>query len=257
MAQETSVPAVTAPQATQSSSFFGTGLRVDLGLGAALSPAYEGSKTQRVTPLPYVNIEGLLDDRVSISAAHGLAVNVIEMENIKAGVGINYSSGRSRSNSGRVNGLPDINGAAVMSGFVTYDWRPFSVGLEVQNRIGPNPGTVVSLGGGYSFHPIPDLRISLGPKVNFADREYEQTFFGVSESSAARATALGNPMRAYSATAGIKNVELVLAAKYTITRHWSAAARVALSELVGSAANSPLTQQKFQPSVGVGVIYGF
>jgi outer membrane scaffolding protein for murein synthesis (MipA/OmpV family) len=101
------------------------------------------------------------------------------------------------------------------------------------------------------------LQISVGPKVNFADRRYEQTFFGVSESSATRATALGNPMRAYDATPGIKNVEFSLTARYAITERWSVAAHVGLSELVGSAANSPLTQQKFQPSLAAGLIYRF
>src|SRR6202022_640415 len=106
--------------------------------------------------------------------------------------------------------LPNIGGAPVLSGFLTYDFRPFSVGLEVSSRLGPNPGTTVSLGGDYTFRPLQRLQISVGPQVVFADRSYEQTFFGVSQSSAARATALGNSMRAYNATPGIKNVELSL-----------------------------------------------
>jgi outer membrane protein len=245
------------PEPPKPSSAQGSGIVVNLGALAALEPAYEGSRTLRVSPLPYIDISGLLDDRVSISDAHGVAVNIIDLGNLKAGVSVNYSGGRSRRNSDRVNGLPEINGAAVLAGFLTYDFRPFSAGLEVNNRLGPDSGTTVAVGGDYRFRPVTGMEVSLGPKVIFADRQYEQTFFGVSESSAARATVLGNPIQAYNATAGIKNVELSLTAKYAITDHWSALAHVTLSELLSSAANSPLTQRRLQPTVAVGLIYKF
>jgi outer membrane protein len=254
-AQDLGLTGTPVPEPSKSSS--GQGIVIDLGAGAAVAPAYEGSKTLRGSPLPLIDINGLADGRVSISTLHGVAVNIIDLGNLKAGVSINYSGGRGRVNSDRVQGLPNISGAATVSGFLTYDFRPFSVGLEVKDRIGPDSGIVISLGGDYKFRPLPKLQITVGPKVNFADRQYEQTFFGVSESSAVRATALGNPMRAYDATPGIKNVELSLTAKYTITERWSALAHVGLSELVGSAANSPLTQQKLQPTVAAGVAYRF
>jgi outer membrane protein len=245
------------PEPPKPSSSQGSGIVVNLGAVAALAPAYEGSRTLRVSPLPFVDISGLLDDRVSISDAHGVAVNIIDLGNLKAGVSVNYSGGRSRRNSDRVNGLPEISSAAVVSGFLTYDFRPFSAGVEVNNRLGPDSGATVAVGGDYRFRPVTGMEVSLGPKVVFADRQYEQTFFGVSESSAARATALGNPMQAYNATPGIKNVELSLTAKYAITDHWSGLAHVTLSELLGSAANSPLTQRRLQPTVAAGLIYKF
>lgn len=252
--ETTATPVAEPPESASSSP---AGLKIDLGLGAALSPAYEGSKTLRGSPIPYFSVTGLLDDRVSISAAHGVALNVIAIGGLKAGVNVNYSPGRSHSDSGRVNGLPEIAGAATVGGFITYDFRPFSVGMEVKDRLGPSPGATMSFGGDYSFSPIRRLQVSVGPKIVFADRNYEQTFFGVSESSAIRATQLGNPMRAYDATPGIKNVELSLTARYAISEHWSAMAHAGLSELVGSAANSPLTQQKFQPTIAGGIVYRF
>jgi outer membrane scaffolding protein for murein synthesis (MipA/OmpV family) len=254
-AQDFNLTGTPVPEPPKPSS--GQGIVINLGGGAALAPAYEGSKTLRVSPIPFVEINGLANDRVSISTTHGVAVNIIDIGGFKAGVNVNYSSGRGRANSGRVEGLPNIPGAATVSGFLTYDFRPFSVGLEVKDRLGPASGTVISLGGDYRFSPFPALQISFGPRVNFADRQYEQTFFGVSASSAARATSLGNPTRAYDATPGIKNVELSLTAKYAITDRWSAITHVGLSQLVGSAANSPLTQQKLQPSVAAGILYRF
>jgi outer membrane scaffolding protein for murein synthesis (MipA/OmpV family) len=179
------------------------------------------------------------------------------MGGLKAGVSVNYSLGRGPKQSGLLYGLPEISSAAVVSGFLTYDFRPFSVGIDVNNRLGSDGGVTVALGGDYTIQPLRRLQVSLGPKVILADRQYEKTFFGVSGSSAARATALGNPMQAYDATAGVENVELSVNARYTITERWFATVHVGLSELVGSAADSPLTQRKFQPSAAAGVIYRF
>jgi MipA family protein len=71
------------------------------------------------------------------------------------------------------------------------------------------------------------------------------------------ASTLGNFMRPYDASAGIKNIELSITAKYSLSEHWAIGAHAGLSQLVGSAANSPLTQQKFQPTLAAVVIYRF
>jgi phospholipid transport system substrate-binding protein len=179
-AQAIDLTATPVPEPPKPSWFLGEGVSVNLGLGAAPSPAYEGSKTLKVSPLPYIDINGLLYDRVSISLTRGLAVNIIDTQNFKAGMNVSYSSGRNRNNTTASTACL-ISRAAVLSGFVTYDFRPFSVGLEVSNRLGPDAGTTVSLGKDYTFRPLQQLRNSVGPKVNIADRGYEQIFFVVSE----------------------------------------------------------------------------
>jgi outer membrane scaffolding protein for murein synthesis (MipA/OmpV family) len=125
--------ATPVPEPTKPSS--GEGISINLGAGAALSPTYEGSKTLKVSPVPFIDINGLANGRVWISTTHGVAVNIIDMGDLKAGVSVNYSGGRGRSNSGRVEGLPNISGAPTVSGFVTYDFQPFSVGFEVKDRL--------------------------------------------------------------------------------------------------------------------------
>jgi MipA family protein len=156
-AQDLDLTATPVPEPPKSSGFLGQGVTINLGAGAALSPSYEGSKSLKGSALPYIDINGLLHDRVSISVTHGVAVNVIDFNNFKAGVNISYAGGRGRMDGGRLNGLPNINGAAVLSGFMTYDFHPFSVGLSVNSRLGPTAGTTVSLGGDYTFHPLQKL----------------------------------------------------------------------------------------------------
>lgn len=257
-AQTAPSPDVAAPGSNaDNGSFFGTGLRVELGAGVRLAPAYEGAKKLTPGPLPLLDVEGLLGNRVSLSSERGLAVTVLNAKGFKAGMNLNYSEGRSHSDSDRLNGLPGIRPAAAIGGFLTYDFDPFSVELKVSDRLGPDSGATASLSGSYTFSPLQKLQVSFGPEVVFADHRYEETFFGVSPTAAANATAVGNPIRPYNAHAGVKDVGLSLTVRYAISEHWIALAHVGLSELVGSAARSPLTQTRFQPSVLAGLAYRF
>jgi outer membrane scaffolding protein for murein synthesis (MipA/OmpV family) len=242
----------------KTSTFLGKGTSITLGLGPDIAPAYEGAKNFKVAPFPYIEVKGLFDNRVFLSTTRGLGVNVLEFDNFQAGLSISYGGGRTSSDSPRLKGLSDISGAAVGSAFASYELKPFAVELKAENSFGPNPGTQASLGLSYAFSPAPKLHVSMGPQVTWADSRYDKSYFGVAPSEAARATAAGNPMSAYSPGAGIKDVGMSITGAYQVTRHWGLVAHVGLSDLVGSPArDSPLTQRSFQPSAAIGGTYRF
>ncbi|HWK48083.1 MAG TPA: MipA/OmpV family protein [Stellaceae bacterium] len=241
-----------------SSTFLGRGTSITMGLGASIAPAYEGSKNFKANPLPYLDIKGLFDNRVFLSTTRGLGANLLDLGPFKAGLSVSYGGGRSSSDSSRLKGLSNVNGGPVLSGFMTYELKPVSFELKAGNTFGPNPGTEVSFGTNYAFTPLPRLHVSVGPQITWADSRYDKAYFGVTSAEAARATALGNPMRAYSPGAGIKDIGLSATGMYQVTEHWGLVTHVGLSELVGDAAkNSPLTQRTFQPSFAIGGTYKF
>jgi outer membrane scaffolding protein for murein synthesis (MipA/OmpV family) len=256
-AQDLNLTGTPVPQSTQPWWYFNSNVRVSLGLGSVFAPTYEGSSKLQASPYPFIDITGLFHDRVSISTTHGIALNVIDLPSIKAGVNVSYGVRRTQGSDDHLLGVPDIGSDAVVGGFITYEFQPFSVGLAVQQRLGPSGGLTASLGGDYSFRPISRLKIAVGPRIVFADKNYEQSFFGVSERTSAEATALGNPLRSYDTAAGLRNVELVMSAKYALSERWSLGGNLGLSELLASAASSPLTQQKLQPTVAVAIICQF
>lgn len=233
-------------------------LSIIVGAGPDVAPAYEGAKTFKVAPFPLVDIRGLLDDRVFISSLRGIGVNVVDLGPFRAGVAVNYQGGRTSSDSDKLRGLPDLSGGAAVSGFMTYSIKPMAFEIKAQNIFGPNPGTEVTAGANVSFSPLAGLRISAGPAVTWADSRYDKSYFGVTSYEAASATAAGNPLRAYSPGAGIKDVGLSATALYQLTDHWGLAGHVGLTELVGNAVrDSPLTQRNFQPSLAFGLTYKF
>ena len=243
-------------------AFMGQPASVLLGIGTFVNPAYEGARKMEVLPFPFLDVK-LFDGRAFLSMENGLGVNVVKNKRWKAGFAIGYSPGRSNGNglfsakTSRLNGVPDISDAAFGRGFVSYDIRPFSVDAALNNRFGPDGGVTATLGAQYHFSPIGRLHMSVGPEVTWADREYTETFFGVSEQTARTATALGNNMRAYSPNAGIKDVSFLATGIYKFDDHWNVMGRAGFSELVGPAKNSPLTEETFQPTVGVGIAYNF
>jgi hypothetical protein len=118
----------------ESSSFLGQGTSITLGVGPEVAPAYDGAKKFKVSPFPYLDERGLLDDRVFLSTTRGLGVNVLDLGPLKAGVSVSYNTGRISSDSPRLRGLSNLGGGPVAAGFITYELEPFSFELNVNTR---------------------------------------------------------------------------------------------------------------------------
>ena len=81
---------------------------------------------------------------------------------------------------------------------------------------------------------------------------------GVAAAQAAQATALDNPLTAYTPKAGLSTAGVTAAGVYQVSRHWGLIGRLELQDLIGSQPkNSPLTQRAFQPAVAFGAAYQF
>jgi len=231
---------------------------VVLGLIANAAPAYDGARNTRVEPFPYVDIHGWFHDRVFLSSISGLGVNLIDDGPFKSGLALNYDFGRKSSDSDRLTGLPDIAGAPMVVGFITYAPKPLSFELKVENEFGSNPGTVVSLGSAYEFAPTPRLHLSIGSQLSWNNRQYNRSRFGVTPAEASQATAEGNTMDTYDPGAGISDVRITATGIYQFSRHWGMASRLAVNDLVGAQGrNSPLTERSVGESIAIGGFYRF
>jgi outer membrane scaffolding protein for murein synthesis (MipA/OmpV family) len=229
-----------------------------IGLGAEAAPVYDGAKKTKVSPLPYVDIHGLFNDRVYISDIRGIGVNILNLGGFRAGASLNYVSGRTSKDSDRLRGLPDIGGAAAVAGFMTYSYKPFALELKVQRELGSLPATEATLGASVAMAPTPRWHLSLGTQLTWADKKFDQKFFGITPTEAAQANALGNPLSAYSPGSGLTKVSVTATSVYALTEHWGLATRLSLSDLIGKPAkDSPLTERAFGTSVVIGPIYKF
>src|ERR1700722_4106012 len=53
------------------------GTSIIAGLGVLQSPVYDGAKSSKASPFPYVDIHGWFHDRVYASSVRGLGVNIV------------------------------------------------------------------------------------------------------------------------------------------------------------------------------------
>jgi MipA family protein len=229
-----------------------------VGLGALVHPVYDGSNKTKASPFPYVDVRGLLNDRVFISDLAGIGVKILNEGLVRAGVSVNYIGGRTSSDDPRLKGLPDVKGAAQVNGYIALALRPVTLEAKVQQRLGSESGTTASFGASYNLAPLPQLHLSLSADVTWANASYQKTFFGITAADAATATAQGNPLPAYTPGSGLTDATLAAAGVYQIGRHWGVIGRIGLNDLVGSSAkDSPLTQRTFAPSFAIGAAYMF
>ena len=230
-----------------------------VGLAASVGPAYAGSDVNKVSPFPYIDVRGLLDGRVVyFGTFNGLGLNLVDSGSFRAGINVNVAGGRDSSIDPRLRGLPGIDKATALGGFMSYWSGPFAVQATLGQRVGAHPGTAASLGTTYSVSPLPNLQLTVSTSVNWADARSLNTFFGVTPAEAAHAAAVGNPLPAYTARGGVFNVAATFVGVYMLGDHWGVVGRVGLVDLVGhSVTDSPLTQRSFQPDVQIGVLYVF
>jgi outer membrane protein len=228
------------------------------GLAAMVSPAYDGSKKTKASPYPYVDIHGFFNDRMYLSSVRGIGVNLLDLDHFRGGFALNYAGGRTSKDDPHLSGLRDIGAAAQVGGFLTYSLKPFALEMRVRRRLGSTAGTQVELGASVAAAPLPKLHLSLGAGLTWADASYQKTFFGVTAADAAQATAVGNPLTAYTPKAGLTLAGVTAAGVYQMGRHWGLIGRLELQDLIGSQAkHSPLTQRTFQPGVAFGAAYQF
>jgi outer membrane protein len=229
-----------------------------VGLAAREAPVYDGSKKNKVSPFPYVDIHGLFHDRVFISDIRGLGVNVVDQGAFRAGMSFNYGGGRKSSDSPRLQGLPDISSAAAVAGFMTYSLKPFAFELKVQRELGSQPGTEVQLGASFGMAPTPRWHVSVGTQLNWHDSKFNQKYFGVTAAEAAQATASGNFLTAYEPKSSLGTFGMTATSVYAMTEHWGLVTRLGFRDLIGSAVkNSPLTERTFGVDFAIGAIYKF
>jgi outer membrane scaffolding protein for murein synthesis (MipA/OmpV family) len=230
---------------------------VNLAIGAAMLPTFNGSDRYRATPIPLLIVRWR--DAISLGA-DGLNLYWHD-DNLRIGGGVSYDGGRLdhetsgilNSGDNRLQGLGDIDASLGARAFVSYKWGPAYLDIAATKFIGPqNKGVVVSLAAAAPLSLTKDLVIRPHIGTTWADDNYMQTFFGV---TAVQSTASIFPQ--YSAGAGLENVNGGLTVVYLLSQHWFVGADASATQYLDDAAKSPITISNTNATVGAVVGYHF
>ncbi len=230
--------------------------QVRLGAGAAFGPIYPGSSTIRAVPLPVLEVayrpELPFLDSVFFNGRDGLGVVAFRQGPISIGGSVGFAPGRDQDLAARLHGMGDIDSAARASLFLRADFGPFGLSLQGYQAMGEQEGATLVLGASMR-QPIGRRLMLLGRvEATWADEDNMQQWFGVTTQQASRSR-----FPAYNAGAGLRSVSANLTGIYNITDSWSLSVSAGVSQLLGDAADSPITERKTQPFGLLGVTYRF
>jgi outer membrane scaffolding protein for murein synthesis (MipA/OmpV family) len=215
-----------------------------LGAGAEIKPLYDGAERYRVLAGPVIDIR--YRDIAFVSVGEGVGVNILRGENYLAGVEVGYDLGRRVSQDyTHLHGLGDISRAAdfkVFGSYVVSKQLPLVLRADAGRFVGGTHGWRGDFG---AYLPLPGSSakfiIFAGPSISVADHRYLQREFGV---TSAQASSSGYPP--YEVRAGCNAAGFGFTSIYYISNRWLLTTDAALSWLLGSAHDSPVTQRTVQ-----------
>jgi outer membrane scaffolding protein for murein synthesis (MipA/OmpV family) len=229
--------------------------RVVLGGGAEYKPLYDGASLTRTQGGPVINVR--YKDFAFASVGEGLGLNLVHGEHYRGGLALCYDLGRLVSNDvGHLEGLGDIKRAPGIKAFLSYAVSksfPLVVRADVRQILGGADGMAADLD---AFMPLPGssrkLIMFAGPSITYADHRYMQKEFGVTTT---QSMASGYPI--YDAHSGADAAGMGFSGTLFLTDHWFINADTAVNRLLGSAADSPITQKRVQHVLALSLAYSW
>jgi outer membrane scaffolding protein for murein synthesis (MipA/OmpV family) len=229
--------------------------QVEAGVGGQFSPTFDGGGRYHIQPGPVFDVR--YKDIAFASTGEGIGANLFSFRHISFGGAISYDLGRSPHIDGQnLSGLGTIHPAPEAKIFATTvvsESFPLTVRFDIRRQLGATDGWIGDVG---AYLPMPGSSQTfawfVGPTVTMADERYMQGYFGVSKTQAA-----ATRYRRFKAYGGFKSAGLGMSAIYFVTPHALIVMSDAFDRLLGSAAESPITQEKYEAVVSLSALYKF
>jgi outer membrane scaffolding protein for murein synthesis (MipA/OmpV family) len=215
--------------------------QIELGLGAQLAPVADGIARYQAQPGPVIDIR--YKDIAFASTGEGVGFNLFSFRHVSFGAAITYDLGRSPHADGEaLTGLGTIHPAPEFKIFAVTTLAksfPLTIRVDVGAYL-PMPGSSQT------------FAWFVGPTVTVADSRYMNAYFGIS-----KAQARSTRYHLYHAEGGFKSAGLGVSADYFVTPNVILNMSGAFNRLLGSAAESPITQTKYEEVVSLSALYKF
>ncbi len=232
-----------------------------LGAGVGYVPEYQGSDKYEAVAFPTFEITWR--DTIAFSG-EGLSATIYERDSFSFSATLGYGGGREESDSDYLKGLGDIEDGTILALSAELDLgASVAATADVQKFMGGSKGTVVSLGvqsaiplgAGHGLRASPSqvgMMLIGGLSVDWADDDYNQSFFGVSSTQSA-----ASGLRQYTAESGLNSVNAEVGFIKPLGGNWGLTGMVQYSQLLGDAADSPIVKSKNNYSAVLAVGYSF
>jgi MipA family protein len=212
-------------------------LVVSVRAGIEVSPAYLGSDQYEVGPDAAVRVDLL-------RFPNGFTFGSGQTVGYRTGLGLRgtarYIPRRTTSNYDELEGLGNIPWTFEAGLGLGYEQRNYRVFADVRYGLIGTNAWVGDVGADAIAYPIAGLTLTLGPRLNFSDNRFTETYFGVTNSEAA---ASGGNFSAYDASGGLTSAGVTFGARYLFNERWGLEGAATWDRLLNDAADSPITSQ--------------
>ncbi|MFZ6870768.1 MipA/OmpV family protein [Undibacterium sp. Di27W] len=229
-----------------------------MGAGFFYAPEYLGAKKNRFGPAlfgEYQNKNGFF-----LSSSRGIGYSQ-KVDNFSLSAGLGYRAGRedsrdshSLSSSDDLKGMGDISGSATLNlnastTFAGGISASFGTNLALSRR---ENGNAYHFGLSAPVFQTTSDKVEIGGSLTYSDAKYNQTYFGVTPTQTAN-----SGYRTFSPKAGFSQALGTVSWTHVIDKNWSVRSAAGVSQVLGDAADSPLTKKKTSPILLTTVNYTF
>ncbi len=212
---------------------------ISAGGGIGIAPDYEGSEDYKVVPVPAADIK--FDNGMSMKLLGlNLRADLVPDSMWQLGPVANYRGSRNDVKNDAVDKMRKVDAASELGIFGGLVYNKWFVSMELLSDMGDaHDGWYYKLKGVYNWVIDKRVSLSIGASATYADEDYMQTYFGVSNSDEKR-----SGLDRYNADAGIKDVGINLGLNWIFNETWSARGIVSYTQLVGDASDdSPVVEE--------------
>jgi outer membrane protein len=234
-----------------------------LGVSAGIASTSTGTSSPKVHPAPLWAFQyGRIRFSTGGAAAvlgiaqdprgPGASAELFSDDRVRMGVALRIDRGRDSSSLQGLEGLPNVPATVRARAYASYALtsRWTTVGSISQDVLGRGGGTVATADVGYREPIGPTSEWYAGLGVTWADSRYMNSYYGVPADSAA-----ATGYAAYAAGAGPMNVSAGVGFITALTSRWILFGGAGATQLLGYAADSPLTIRRVTTSVSIGLAY--
>jgi len=237
-----------------------------IGLGAAYKPDYEGSDDYEGKIAPFGRYNWASGRYVQLGGTQGtesaarLKANILRKEGrdgLELGPLLQYRMKRDDDvDNKKVSKMKEIDAATEAGAFIGFTSGNWSGNITYAADVSSeHDGSLLYFNGGYRMPVNDKFDMMLSAHMTWADDDYMDTYFGVSNKDSARST-----LKKYSASSGIKDAGLSVTGFYRFNQTWGVAGLLGYTRMLNDAEDSPLVDpvgDENQMKAVVAVTYSF
>lgn len=226
-----------------------------VGATGMVAPDFEGARDLMFKASPIISIGKAGPEARFTSRNDGISFSLYDNGRVRAG-----ATGKiiwERKSEDELEGLDPVRFGAEAGGFAEIyptDW--LRIRGEVRHGIRSHDGIVADVAVDAFKDITPSVRVSGGPRISFASKEYFEAYYGVNATESAK-----SGLSEYRPDGGgIKSIGIGGAYDWKTTERLTTSVFSEYSRLMGEAADSSLVEERGSPNqftIGVSAAYRF